>query len=333
MDLNPLPKVELHLHLDCSLSYDVVSELRPSVTRGEYERDFIAPAKCTNLADFLSRAPAGIALMQTERALERVVEDLLRQLRADGVIYAELRFAPLLHTRAGLGAEEVVEIVERAMDRASRASGVEARLILCTLRHFSQAQSLRTVRLVERFQGARVVALDLAADEAGFPLEAHIPAFRYAIERDIPRIAHAGEARGPDSVWETLRQLQPARLGHGVRSIEDPALLDHLKAREIHLELCPSCNVQIDIYDTYADHPIDRLYAAGLSVGVSTDGRTLTGITLTQEYERLRQAFGWGMAHFLQCNLNALRAAFVPAAVRQRLERRLVEGYGVTVDS
>lgn len=328
MDLAQLPKVELHLHLDCSLSYEVVSELRPSITRAEFERDFIAPAKCTNLADFLRRAPQGVALMQTEPELQRVTQDLFQQLRRDGVIYAELRFAPLLHTDRGLQPADVVEIVEGEMAKASAATGVEARLILCTLRHFSRAQSLQTVQLVERFLGTHVVALDIAGDEAGYPLDAHRPAFQYAIERDIPCIAHAGEAKGPESIWETLKYFQPARLGHGVRSIEDPELLDHLRRQNVHLEVCPSCNVQIDVYDRYTDHPIDLLYAAGLSVGVSTDGRTLTNISLTQEYERLAQVFGWGTTHFLQCNLNALRAAFLPASAKQRLEHQLVAAYG-----
>jgi adenosine deaminase len=321
------PKIELHLHLDCSLSFEVVAELRPAISAQEFRQEFIAPAKCTNLADFLTRPPQAVALMQTERQLNLVVEDLFRQLQQDGLIYAEIRFAPLLHTEKGLSPEGVVEIVDQAVARASQATGLEARLILCTLRHFTKAQSLQTVRLVERFQGGRVVALDLAADEAGFPIDAHVPAFQYAIDHRLPRIAHAGEARGPASVWETLQHFQPSRLGHGVRSIEDPELVDHLRQNKVHLEVCPSTNVQIDIYPTYADHPIDRLLQAGLSVGVNTDSRTITDVTLTQEYERLQQVFGWSKAQFLHCNLNALRAAFLPEATRRQLERRLRAAY------
>lgn len=267
--------------------------------------------------------------MQTEEGLRLATADLFRQLRDDSVIYAEIRFAPLLHTEKGLHPEKVVEIVEEAASEAAGESGVEARIILCALRHFSREQSLQTAKLVEKFRGSRVVALDLAADEAGFPIDAHIPAFHYAIERDIPRIAHAGEARGPDSVWETLEHFKPSRLGHGVRSIEDPRLINHLKQHNIHLEVCPTCNVQIDIYDTYADHPIHRLYEAGISVGINTDGRTLPRITLAEEYGRLHQFFGWGKEHFLTCNLNALKAAFLPEEVKKRLEKRLKGGYGL----
>lgn len=327
MNFTQLPKVELHLHLDCSLSFEVVSQLDPSVTREAYEHDFIAPAKCTNLADFLTRAPKGFQLMQTEQQLRLVTADLFKQLQQDHVIYAEIRFAPLLHLEQGLSAEEVVEIVEEATSQASEATGIESRLILCTLRHFSEEESLHTAQLVERFRGTRVAALDIAGDEAGFPIDNHLAAFQYAMERHLPRTAHAGEASGSQSVWETLTHFQPSRLGHGVRSIEDTDLLAHLKREQIHLEVCPTCNVQIDIYNSYVDHPIDRLYRAGLSVGVSTDTRTITNITLSQEYEKLAHLFGWGKEHFLTCNLNALRAAFLPLATKQQLEHRLIESY------
>ena len=149
MDFHKFPKVERHLHLDCSLSYSAVSKLNPSATHQEYLETFIAPAKCTNLADFLTRAVKGITLMQTKEQLHLVTLDLFEQLQYDNVLYAEIRFAPLLHTENGLTAEDVVAIVEAAIKTACQATGIEARLILCTLRHFSQKQSLETVKLVE----------------------------------------------------------------------------------------------------------------------------------------------------------------------------------------
>ena len=327
MNFARLPKVELHLHLDCSLSYSVVAQLAPSVTLDEYRDRFIAPAKCTNLADFLTRPPRSVALMQTEDALRLVTQDLFAQLAQDGVVYAELRFAPLLHTEGGLSPHDVVAAVEAATAEAIQRTGIEARLILCTLRHFSTEQSLVTVRLVEQFKGTTVAGFDIAADEAGYPIDAHIAAFRYAHAAHIPCTAHAGEARGPASVWETLEHFGPSRLGHGVRSIEDPALIGHLRRHGVHLEVCPTSNIQINVYADYPDHPIDRLYQAGLSVGVNTDARTVTDITLTQEYAKLHAVFGWQPDHFLRCNLAALQAAFVPESLKQRLTDRVIEGY------
>ena len=327
VDFSVYPKVELHLHLDCSLSYDVVRQIDPSITEEAYRRDFIAPARCTSLADFLTHAPYGIALMQTEEQLRLVVFDVFEQLQRDHVLYAEIRFAPHLHTEKGLTPERVVQAVEEATARAAASSGIEARLILCTLRHFSTEQSFQTARLVERFRGTHVAALDLAGDEAGFPLAPHIPAYHYATERNLPRTAHAGEASGPESVWETLRALRPSRIGHGVRSIEDPALVEHLRQEGIHLEVCPTSNLQTNIYDTFANHPINRLYDQGISLGVNTDTRTITNITLSEEYAKLYRVFGWDAQRFLRCNLNAISAAFLPEVARNHLAARLREGY------
>lgn len=335
MDLRLLPKVELHLHLDCSLSYQIVSKLAPSVSREEYEREYIAPARCANLADFLTRAPKGFQLMQTEEALRLVTEDVVQQLVDDGVIYAEIRFAPLLHTERGLRPERIVSVVERTVERLTRETGLQAGVILCTLRHFSQAQSMLTARLVQEFRGSRVVALDIAADEAGFPLDAHIEAYRYARDQGLFRTAHAGEALGPDSVWETLRVLEPQRIGHGTRSIEDPQLVEHLRRERIHLELCPSANVQIiPSIGSMEEHPIDRFYRAGVSLNVNTDSRMLTPTTMTKEYQALNRVFQWGEPEFLHTNLMGLEAAFADNELKQELMARLLEAYtGITPSS
>jgi adenosine deaminase len=330
--LAALPKVELHLHLDCSLSYSAVARLAPGVTREQYLSEYVAPARCTNLADFLARSPKGVGLMQEEEALRLVTEDVFRQLRADNIIYAEIRFAPLLHLDRGLTAERVVEIVNEATERMVAETGVEARLILCTLRHFTEEQSMQTARLVEAFRGARVAAIDIAGDEAGFPITAHVKAYDYAQERGLCRTAHAGEACGPDSVWETLRLLQPTRIGHGTRSIEDPELVAHLRDHAIHLELCPSSNVQI--IPSLGDlqwHPLDTLYDAQVPLSISTDSRMLTPTTLTREYEELERVFGWGSEDFLRTNLMAVDAAFVDDGVKVTLREKLAAGYGAAV--
>jgi adenosine deaminase len=322
-----LPKVELHLHLDCSLSYEVVSQIDPSITPEEYRARFIPPPKCVDLAELLACAPSSYPLMQTEEHLRLVTFDLFEQLERDNVIYAELRYAPLLHTEQGLSPHQVVATVEAAVAEAVRSTGIEARIILCTLRYYTEAQSLETVRLVKDFRGSHVAAFDIAADKPGDVIDAHVPAFQYAHDHGIPCTAHAGETRGPVIVWDTLQFFSPSRVGHGVRAIEDPALVEHLVQQQVHLEVCPSCNIQSDIFDTYADHPIDTFYRAGIPVSVNTDARTLVDVTLSQEYEKLNETFGWDVPEFFQCNTNALNAAFVPEYVRDRLLTDLADGY------
>ena len=327
MNFQQLPKVELHLHLDCSLSYAVVSQIDPAITLENYQAKFIAPAKCVDLTDYLTHAPSSYPLMQTEEQLRLVTFDLFEQLQQDNVIYAEIRFAPLLHTEKGLTARQVVASVEAATAEAVRRTGIEARLILCTLRYYSTEQSLETVKLVEEFRGTHVAAFDIAADKPGNVIDDHLPAFQYARNNGIFYTAHAGETRGVENVWDTVRYFAPSRIGHGVSSIQDPELLDHLRQNVIHLEACPTCNVQTDCYDTYADHPIDRLYRAGISIGVNTDTRTISDVTLTEEYEKLHDVFGWGKEEFLQCNLNALGAAFILQETREEMIAKLKKGY------
>jgi adenosine deaminase len=328
MNLKSLPKTELHLHLDCSLSYDAVSKLAPGVTREEYASEYNAPARCANLADFLSRAPKGFRLMQTEDSLKFVTEDVFRQLVDDGVVYAEMRFAPLLHLERGLSPEGVVAVVERSVEHMIRETGMQAGVILCTLRHFTEAQSMLTAELVKKFRGSRVVALDLAGDEAGFPLDAHVGAYRFAREHGLSRTAHAGEGCGPESVWETLRLLEPQRIGHGTRSIEDPQLVSHLQRQRIHLELCPTANVQIiPSIGSMEKHPIDRLYRAGVSLNVNSDSRMLTPTNLTREYEILQRVFGWTAEELLQANLMGVEAAFADKEVKKQLGKQFQKAY------
>ncbi len=322
-----LPKVELHLHLDCSLSYEVVNKIDPSVTEEIYRHDFIAPAKCVNLVDFLKRAVKGFSLMQSKEALQWVVQDVFKQLKDDNTLYAEVRFAPFLHLEKGLTACEVVETIEAATAEAVKQTGVEARLILCTLRHYSEVQSMATVKLVEQFKGTYVAAFDIAGDEAGCPVTNHIAAFKYAREKGIHITAHAGEASGPESVWETLKEFAPSRIGHGARSIEDAKLIGYLKEKKIHLEICPSCNVQTSMYEGYKDHPADKLKKAGVSLNINTDCRTIVDITLGGEYKKLQETFGWTKQDFYDCNVNALRAAFIPDELKNKLIDKLTAGY------
>jgi len=329
MDHQSLPKVELHLHLDCSLSYKVVQQIDPAITFEEYKESFIAPPKCTDLNDYLLRAIKGFQLMQTKEQLQLVTFDLMEQLKADNVIYAEIRFAPLLHLTQGLTPFEVVQTVNDALTVGIHNTGVEARLILCTLRHYFEEQSMETVKLVEQFKGSKIVAFDIAGDESGYPISAHTTAFIYAKEKNIHVTSHAGEACGPESVWETLHHFHPSRIGHGVRSAEDDKLLDFLKQNEIHLEVCPTSNVQTNIVDTIQDHPADKIYSHGVSMSINTDARTVSPITLSSEYELLEKTFKWGKAHFLKCNLEAIEHSFCEDSLKEILRQKIWKVYNL----
>ncbi|MCD4685939.1 MAG: adenosine deaminase [Anaerolineae bacterium] len=325
------PKVELHLHLDCSLSYDAVKQIDPDFAPDRYVREILGPRSVKDLAGYLARTRASVALLQTERALRIVVRDLFRQLADDNVLYAEIRFAPLLHLERGLSPENVVRTVLNETNRAVQRTGIAAGLILCTLRHFTERQGMVTARLLERFSETRVVALDLAGDEANYPLTPHVAAFEFARKHGLPRTAHAGEAAGPDSVREVLARLQPLRIGHGVRSVEDSTLMAELEQRRVHLEVCPACNVQVNVFEAWGAHPVDILYRLGIPLSLNTDGRTLTPTTLTSDYAQMKKTFKWQPVDFLACNIQAARAAFAAPDLKRQIERRLREGYRAVV--
>jgi len=327
MNYENQPKIELHLHLDCSLSFDVVKQLKPSVTLEEYQESFIAPAKCTDLADYIKRAIKGFELMQTKEQLRLVTFDLFKQLKADNVIYAEIRFAPLQHTLEGLSPEQVVQIVNEAVSESIEKHGIYAGIILCTLRHYNEEQSMNTVSLVNNYKGTNIVGFDIAADEAGFPIDSHIKAFQFAKENNINCTAHAGEAKGPESVWETLENFHPARIGHGVRSTEDEKLLLFLKENKIHLEVCPTSNIQVDVFDKIENHTADKIYNFGVSMSINTDTRTISNVTLAKEYNLMQQIFSWNNHHFKKCNLEAIKHSFTTDDIKNIIKSQIEKAY------
>lgn len=328
MNYNILPKVELHLHLDCSLSYEVVKQLCPYLTKDEYIQSFIAPPKCIDLADYINRAVKGFELMQTKQQLRLVTLDLFKQMKADNVLYAEIRFAPLQHIMKKLTPGEVVEAVNSATREGIETYGVEVRIILCTLRHYTEAQSIETVELVNKFKDkSLVVGFDIAADEAGFPISNHVSAFKYAYENGINCTAHAGEAKGSESVWETLKNFHPSRIGHGVRSVEDKNLLSYLKANHIHLEVCPTSNIQTNVFDKIENHTADIIYNSGVSMSLNTDARTISNVTLSDEYKLMEQVFSWKKEHFKKCNLEAIEHSFAPNNIKQKVRKEIEESY------
>ena len=323
MNYNKNCKVELHVHLDCSLSYEVVKKINPKITKSKYINEFVG-SSCSCLNDYIKCADRAVEIMQSEEALKLVTIDLFNQLKKDNVIYVEIRFAPLLHTKKGLSPSQVVKIVSEITNKESNKTGIEAGLILCTLRHFSKEMSDQTVRLVNDFKGTNVIGFDIAADEAGHPLNNHIEAFKFANKNNIPCTAHAGEALGANSVKETLDKLKPKRIGHGVRSIEDPILLKRIKEKEIHLELCLTSNIVTRVYNNYNEHPRDKLYNNDISIGINSDGRAISNTDLNKEYSLLSKYYSWGNKHFLNCNLNAINASFASQKVKNKIISTLI---------
>lgn len=321
-----LPKLELHCHLDTGLRVETVADIarETKLPLPEPLREaLVAPEASKDLADVLRRVELQVGVLQRPQHLTRVARELVEDLAGEGVFYAEVRFAPQLHTRRGLGLQQVLDAVRAGLAEGTERWGVELGLILCCLRHETSEESLRVAELAVANCDA-VCALDLAGDEGGHPdARTHAPAFERARRAGLHRTVHAGENGGPERVRDALDVLAAERIGHGVRVEGDPGLLDRLAEQSISLDMCPRSNVLTRAVPSLAEHPIDRLRRRGLRVTVSTDGRTLCGTTLTGEFERLAAQFGWGLREFAACQRNAARAAFVSEATRDRLLDRL----------
>lgn len=324
--IKDLPKVELHVHLDCCLSFKGLSRIDPTISESFYKKNFIGTS-CSCLKDYIKCADTALEYMQTKEQLEIVIEDLFDQLTNDNVIYAEIRFAPLLHQKRGLSSKNVVEIISNKTKIESEKSGIEVGLILCTLRHFSVDQSLQTVKLVKDFSNKNVVGFDIAADEAGFPIENHIKSFQFARDNNIFCTAHAGEALGADSVINTLKYLKPNRIGHGVRCIEDNSLIEKIKKENIHLEICVTSNIVTKVFNNLKDHPVNFLLNKGISLSINTDGRTISDTTLNKEYVLLNKEFNWLKNKFLEVNINAMKASFSSNEVKNKIISILNQNY------
>jgi adenosine deaminase len=309
---NPPPRgrIELHVHLDCSISYHVARQIKPGISEAEWRRLLVAPQHCLNLADYLTRADAAIVMLQSLQSLELVTRDLFRQWREDGVVYGEFRFAPLEHTAGGLTAEAVMRQVCKTARDCRQEFGIDGGVIVCSLRHYSEARSMEAAELALKFRDEGVVGFDLAGDEAAYGVSAHRRAYEMVKQEGLPRTVHAGEACGPESLWEALIELDPQRIGHGVRCIEDESLMKFIWVMGIVLEVCPTSNIQTGVVSHIQDHPIDRLYRYGIPLCINTDSRTTTPTTLTQECELVGRAFGWTDTDFRRCFETARAAAF-----------------------
>lgn len=318
--LRPLPKAELHQHLDGSMRPETAVELAREaampLTLDDARRAMIGPERCANQAALLEYFDLPIRLLQAPEALERVAAELVEDLAADGIRYAEIRWAPRLHLEAGLSVSEVIAAVARGVGAGRLRVAGEAPvvgLIVTAMRSHPPAANAELARAAVD-AGPPVIGFDLAGLEEAWPAPPHALAFVTARDGGLALTAHAGEVAGPNRVREVL-DFGVRRVAHGVTAASDPGLLDLLRARDITLDLCPTSNVQAGIVESLAAHPLATLHRAGVSVTISTDDRTVTGTTLTREMARCAEALGLGDDELAAIALNAFGRAFASPEV------------------
>jgi adenosine deaminase len=327
------PKVLLHDHLDGGLRPATVLDLAESAGyRGLPREDaaalgawFQESADSGSLVRYLEGFAHTCGVMQNADALARVAAECVEDLAADGIVYAEVRYAPELFTEAGLGLDPIVEAVQagfREGERRAAAAGRTIRVgtLLCAMRQ--NARSLEIAELAVRYRDAGVVGFDIAGPEAGFPPTRNLDAFEYLRQQNAHFTIHAGEAFGLPSIWEAIQHCGAERLGHGVRIVDDikvdadggahlGRLASYVRDRRIPLEMCPTSNLQTGAASAIKDHPIGLLTQLRFRVTVNTDNRLMSGCTVTSEMAALVEAFGYGWADLQWFTVNAMKSAFI----------------------
>ncbi len=335
-EIRAAPKVLLHDHLDGGLRPGTVVELAdeagydklPSHDVAEVTRWLRRGAQRGHLSLYLDAFQHTVGVMQTTGALRRVAAECAEDLAADGVVYAEVRFAPELHVAQGLALDEVVEAVLEGFRIGSAGRDITVYALLTAMR--TAARSLEIAELAVRHRDRGVVGFDIAGAEAGWPPSRHLDAFQYVARENFHITIHAGEGFGLPSIWEALQWCGAERLGHGVRIMDDiditpegtatlGRLASYVRDRRIPLEMCPTSNVQTGAAPSIEAHPIRLLRQLSFRVTVNTDNRLMSGVTLSSEFHRLAETFGYGWRDLEWLTINAMKSAFAHFDERLRI--------------
>ena len=334
MNRYSFPKVELHLHLDGSVLPETAWDLAnaqgialPADTLEEFRHFIVVTSNCRSVNEYLARFEVPLQILQDRESLIRVTAELIGLLSSQGVAYAEIRFAPQLHTRGQLSQKEAVEAVLEGRRRGLKACpGIRIGILLCAMsvgpETLNMDVNLETVRLVAEYLGKGVVGVDLAGAEGIVPLSNFHPIFDLAKELQLPRICHAGDSQGPDTVRDAI-SFGISRIGHGHHIVYDEELCRIAVQKQIALEICPTSNVQCQTVPSYEEHPAKKLLDMGIPVTINTDNMILAGICLEDEYDHCIKEMGFTYADLIQMNINAVRASFMPEAEKQPLIDRL----------
>lgn len=323
------PKVLLHDHLDGGLRPQTIIELAkevdynelPTADPEELRGWFFRGANKGSLPEYLEGFKHTCAVMQTPSALERVAYEMMEDMRRDGVVYVETRFAPIFHTEKGLHWEDVVKAVLNGLERGKKDFGVSYGLIVCAMRNMQM--SLQMAELAVDFRDRGVVGFDLAGEEGGYPPKHHVDAFHYIQRQNFNITIHAGEAFGKESIWQAIQWCGAHRIGHATRLVDDiildngrvaklGQLAQYVLDKRIPLEVCLSSNVHTGACPDIKSHPFGIYHHQKFRVTLNTDNRLMSDTTLSKEYVLASETFGLGLSDLEKMSINAMKSAFIP---------------------
>ncbi|MBS5883624.1 MULTISPECIES: adenosine deaminase [Clostridium] len=317
MDINNLPKIELHCHLDGSLRVETVIELakKENIQLDSYDYDYVknlltVEEDCDSLDEYLKRFDLPNEVLQTKENLRRASYELLEDAVKDNVKYIEVRFAPIFHTKKGLALEEIIESVIDGIRDAENKYDIKGNVIISCIRGLDLEHVYESINASEKYLGKGVVAIDLAASEREDFAYEYIEAMKIAKEKGFRITIHAGETGFGKNVRDAINLLGAERIGHGVYIFNDVEAYKLVKENGITLEMCPKSNLDTKAVNSYEEHPIYKYHKDNIKVNLSTDNRTVSNINLNQETNKLVETFKVDIDEYKKIYINSVNAAF-----------------------
>ncbi|ELC8443491.1 adenosine deaminase [Clostridium perfringens] len=327
MNLLNLPKIELHCHLDGSLRVETAIELakKEGIELESYEYDkvkelLVIPEECESLNDYLKRFDLPVSILQRPENLERVAFELMEDANKENVKYIEIRFAPLFHLEKGMTQEEVIASVIKGIRKAEELYDIRGNVILSCLRHHSVDSVYEVIEAGKKFIGKGVVAIDLAGCELENFVKPYEEVMKAAREAGFRVTIHAGETGYGKNVRDAIELLGAERIGHGLFIFNDEEAYNLVKNKGVTLEMCPKSNIDTKGVTKYEEHPIYKYHKDNIKVNLSTDNRTVSNITLTEEFENVDQAFNIDFEDYKKIYLDSVDASFCTDELKEQLK-------------
>ena len=308
MNIQQLPKLELHCHLDGSL---VKTMMERYLGRPVSESELTVSDNCSSLTEYLEKFDLPLQCLQDEKGLEEGAYAFVEDISKENVQYIEVRFAPMLSVHDDLSCGKVIEAVRKGMERGREDFGVRYGIIVCAMRSHTTEQNMEMLRCAREFLGHGVCALDLAGDESMYPTSGFRDIFREARRLEMPYTIHSGETGSLENVREAY-ELQAARIGHGIALKDDPELIKRYSEKGIGVEMCPTSNFQTKAVESWEEYPLMEFLEAGIKVSINTDNRTVSGTTMTKELTRVYEQYGQDDQLIMKLLKNAAETAFDP---------------------
>lgn len=313
MDIKSMEKYDLHCHLDGSLSEACICRLAEeaeiSLEGCQLEKELRAEEDCKSLAEYLTKFDLPLRCLVSEKSFTEAVKDVMKTAAQEHVVYLEIRFAPMLSVTENLTANKIIEAAIKGLKEGENLYGVKGNLILCGMRHQPVELNTKLVEIAADYHGYGVCALDLAGDEAAFPVKQQEEMFRKAKELGIPFTIHAGECGSAKSIWDAI-ELGASRIGHGIAATKDETLMRYCAEHQIPFEMCPVSNLQTKAVRKMEEYPFLRFLEAGIPVTINTDNRTVSNTSMTKELELLQGYYGIGDKVLAQLMENGKNGAF-----------------------